>query len=45
MLERLCEFAKVRYRALAKYANGVFTASAMINLYMAAPRLPAIVRP
>jgi IS5 family transposase len=45
MLERLWGFAKVCYRGLAKNANGTFTAMAMVNLYMAARRVPALVRP
>lgn len=34
-----------RYRGLAKNANRVFTSLAMVNLYMAARRAPALVRP
>ncbi|MCI1191270.1 IS5 family transposase [Calidifontimicrobium sp. SYSU G02091] len=45
VLKRLWGFAKVRYRGLAKNANCVFTALAMVNLYMAARRVPALVRP
>jgi transposase, IS5 family len=45
VLKRLWGFAKVRYRGLAKNANRAFTALAMVNLYMAARRVPAMVRP
>ena len=45
VLKRLWGFVKVRYRGLAKNANRVFTALAMVNLYMAARRVPALVRP
>ncbi len=45
VLKRLWGFAKVRYRGLTKNANRVFTALAMVNLYMAARRVPALVRP
>ena len=45
VLKRLWGFAKVRYRGLAKNANRAFTALAMVNLYMAARRVPALVRP
>ena len=45
VLKRLWGFAKVRYRGLAKNANRAFTALAMVNLYMAARRVPAVVRP
>ena len=45
VLKRLWGFAKVRYRGLAKNANRTFTALAMVNLYMGAPRVPALVRP
>ena len=45
VLKRLWGFAKVRYRGLAKNANRAFTALAMVNLYMAARRVPAFVRP
>ncbi len=45
VLKRLWGFAKVRYRGLAKNANRAFTALAMVNLYMAARRMPALVRP
>jgi IS5 family transposase len=45
VLKRLWGFAKVRYRGLAKNANRTFTALAMVNLYMAARRVPALVRP
>lgn len=44
VLKRLWGFAKVRYRGLAKNANRAFTALAMVNLYMAARRVPALVR-
>jgi IS5 family transposase len=37
--------AKVRYRGLAKNANRAFTELAMVNLHMAARRVPALVRP
>jgi len=45
VLKRLWGFAKVRYRGLAKNANRVFTTLAMVNLYMAARRVPALARP
>ena len=45
VLKRLWGFAKVRYRGLAKNANRAFTALAMVNLFMAARRAPALVRP
>lgn len=45
VLKRLWGFAKVRYRGLAKNANRAFTAKAMVNLYLAARRTPALVRP
>jgi IS5 family transposase len=45
VLKRLWGFAKVRYRGLAKNANRAFMALAMVNLYMAARRVPAVVRP
>lgn len=45
VLKRLWGFAKVRYRGLAKNANRAFTELAMVNLYMAARRVPALVRP
>jgi IS5 family transposase len=45
VLKRLWGFAKVRYRGLAKNANRAFTALAMVNLYLAARRTPALVRP
>ena len=45
VLKRLWGFAKVRYRGLAKNANRAFTALAMVNLYLAARRVPALVRP
>lgn len=45
VLKQLWGFAKVRYRGLAKNANRVFTSLAMVNLYMAARRAPALVRP
>jgi transposase, IS5 family len=45
VLKRLWGFAKVRYRGLVKNANRVFTALAMVNLYLAARRAPAVVRP
>jgi len=45
VLKRLWGFAKVRYRGLAKNANRTFTALAMVNLYMVARRMPALVRP
>lgn len=45
VLKRLWGFAKVRYRGLAKNANRAFTALAMVNLYMAARRVPALLRP
>jgi IS5 family transposase len=44
VLKRLWGFAKVRYRGLAKNANRAFTALAMVNLYLAARRVPALVR-
>lgn len=45
VLKRLWGFAKVRYKGLAKNANCAFTALAMVNLYLAARRVPAVVRP
>lgn len=45
VLKQLWGFAKVRYRGLAKNANRVFTALALVNLYMAARRVPALARP
>jgi len=45
VLKRLWGFAKVRYRGLVKNANRAFTALAMVNLYLAARRVPALVRP
>lgn len=42
MLKRLRGFAKVRYRGLAKNANRALTALAMVNLYTAARRMPAL---
>jgi IS5 family transposase len=45
ILKRLWGFAKVGYRGLAKNANRTFTALAMVNLYLAARRTPALVRP
>jgi len=44
-LKQLWGFAKVRYRGLAKNANRTFTALAMVNLYMAARRVPALMLP
>jgi IS5 family transposase len=45
VLKRLWSFAKVCYRGLAKNANRAFRAMAMVNLYLAARRTPALVRP
>jgi IS5 family transposase len=45
VLKRLWGFAKVRYRGVAKNANRTFTALAMVNLFMAARRIPALVHP
>jgi Transposase DDE domain len=45
VLKQLWGFAKLRYRGLANIANRAFTALALVNLYMAARRLPALVRP
>jgi len=45
VLKRQWGFAKVRYRGLAKNANRAFTALAMVNLVMAARRVPALARP
>ena len=45
VLKRLWGFAKVRSKGLAKNANCAFTALAMVNLYLAARRVPAVVRP
>ncbi len=45
VLKRVWGFAKVRYKGLVKNANRVFTALAMVNLYMAVRRVPALVRP
>lgn len=44
-LKRLWGFAKLRYSGLAKNSNRIFTALAMVNLYMAARRMPALARP
>jgi transposase, IS5 family len=44
VLKRQFGFAKVRYRGLAKNANRVFTALALVNLVMAQRRMPALVR-
>ena len=38
-------FAKVRYRGLAKNANRAFVTLALANMYLAARRVPALVRP
>jgi IS5 family transposase len=45
VLKRQFGFAKVRYRGLAKNANRVFTALALVNLVMAQRRMPGLVRP
>ncbi|QIK38303.1 hypothetical protein GWK36_10305 [Caldichromatium japonicum] len=45
MLKRLWGLAKVRYRGMVKNANRALTALAMVNLYPAARRVPALVRP
>lgn len=45
VLKRLWGFVKLRYRGLARNANRVFTALAMVNLHLAARRVPALVRP
>jgi len=45
VLKRLWGFDKVRYRGLAKNATRTFTALAMVNLFMAARRVPALLRP
>lgn len=45
VLKRQFGFVKVRYRGLAKNANRVFTALALVNLVMAQRRVPALVRP
>jgi IS5 family transposase len=45
VLKRLFGFAKVRYRGLAKNANRVFTALALVNLVMVQRRMPALLRP
>lgn len=45
VLKRQFGFAKVRYRGLAKNANRVFTALALVNLVMALRRTPGLVRP
>jgi IS5 family transposase len=45
VLKRQFGFVKVRYRGLAKNANQVFTALALVNLVMAQRRVPALVRP
>jgi IS5 family transposase len=45
VLKRLWGFVKVRYRGLARSANRVFRALAMVNLHLAARRVPALVRP
>ena len=44
VLKRHRCFAKVRYRWLAKNANRVFTALALVNLVMASRRTPGLVR-
>jgi IS5 family transposase len=45
VLKRQFGFVKVRYRGLAKNANRVFTALALVNLVMTQRRMPALVRP
>jgi IS5 family transposase len=45
VLKRQFGFVKVRYRGLAKNANRVFTALALVNLVMAQRRMPALGRP
>jgi transposase, IS5 family len=45
VLKRLWGFTKVRYRGLTKNANRSFTALALVNLVMAARRMPGLVRP
>jgi len=45
VLKRQFGFAKVRYRGLAKNANRVFTALALVNLVMVSRRAPAVLRP
>ena len=45
VLKRLWGFAKVRYRGLVKNANRTFTAMAMVNLFLAARRIPGLVHP
>ena len=43
MMDR--DLTPIRYKGLAKNANCAFTALAMVNLYLAARRVPAVVRP
>lgn len=45
VLKRLWGFAMVRYRGLRKNANRAFTALALANLFLAARRMPGLVRP
>ncbi len=45
VLKRQFGFAKARYRGLAKNANRVFTALALVNLVMALRRTPGLVLP
>lgn len=45
VIKHLWGFTKVRYRGLAKNANRVFVALALANLFLAARRVPAVVRP
>jgi IS5 family transposase len=45
VLKRQFGFVKVRYRGLAKNANRVFTALALVNLVVVQRRMPALLRP
>lgn len=45
VLKRRWGFTHVRYRGLAKNANRTFIALALVNLVMAARRMPALLRP
>jgi IS5 family transposase len=45
VLKRVFGFAKVRYRGLAKNANRLFVACALVNLYMARRQLLAVPGP
>ena len=45
VLKRVFGFAKVRYRGLAKNANRLFVACALVNLFMARKHLLAVSGP